>query len=564
MPFRDAGRGRSDFNLSIQDCLWGFYKAMQNKLLDMNEFDVNDYEYYEKVENGDWNWLTPNFIAFASPVDPIWIRDEKEKKEQDSSQVPASPAKQSQHALQRKLPQPFNNCLNYFENANVQLVVRLNNPLYDRQVFLDRGIKHQELYFDDGTNPDDEIVRTFINMADEVVEAGGVVAVHVSSPVHHLLYVIDKCWCQCKAGLGRTGTLIGAYLIWKYGFTASEAIAFMRILRPGSVVGPQQQFMYAKQLEWCRWSAVDEMRRLQAETLVDLIPVAPATPPAEADEEMEIATDSTISPEKAVVSLKSMPVPPVTPSKHVAAATAKAGAMSPPGQPRKTPAGKRVASDSDSDLEDPNDVLPALQSVPAPVRRAKPKTPPTRTGVSRITSSEQRPTRTLRSHAPVRNRAAPVAKPVPAVTKATATKANGQAPHKIPRLANGATVRGATPAPVPSGPKDIEMSMPSVASVPSVPAHPHPSAQARAPTAARRLRQIPSPIPSRLPTLVGARRAQVIAGSGPSKIGTMGPPDAWTRKDAASIVTPGTKSEKPALRPVRRRRSSLSAVDIVA
>lgn len=188
MPFRDAGRGRSDFNLSIQDCLWGFYKAMQNKLLDMNEFDVHDYEYYEKVENGDWNWLTPNFIAFASPVDPVWIREEKEKKDQASLQAPSSPAKPSQHALQRKLPQPFNNCLNYFEIANVKLVVRLNNPLYDRQVFLDRGIRHEELYFDDGTNPDDDIVRKFINMADEVVESGGVVAVHVSAPVLTFLW----------------------------------------------------------------------------------------------------------------------------------------------------------------------------------------------------------------------------------------------------------------------------------------------------------------------------------------------------------------------------------------
>ena len=60
---------------------------------------------------------------------------------------------------------------------------------------------------------------------------------------------------QCKAGLGRTGTLIGAYLTWKYGFTAHEAIAFMRIVRPGTVVGPQQQYMYVKQMDWVRWAA---------------------------------------------------------------------------------------------------------------------------------------------------------------------------------------------------------------------------------------------------------------------------------------------------------------------
>ena len=182
MPFRDAGRGRSDFNLNIQDCLWGIYKAMQNGLCDMNEFDIEDYEYYEKVENGDWNWLTPNFIAFASPVDPIWIKRERERRVQDAQSEPGPlPPNKNDLALQRKLPTPFQNCLDYFEKRNVKLVVRLNNPLYDRQVFLDCGINHTELYFDDGTNPTDEIVCKFLDMADEVVEQGGVVAVHVSS-----------------------------------------------------------------------------------------------------------------------------------------------------------------------------------------------------------------------------------------------------------------------------------------------------------------------------------------------------------------------------------------------
>lgn len=183
MPFRDAGRGRSDFNLNIQDCLWGMYKAMQNGLCDLNIFDAEEYEFYEKVENGDWNWITPGFIAFASPMDPAWVKSQKEKQQSQVDAVLASPSAGSPTkslALQRKLPIPFQNCLEYFEQKHVKLVVRLNNELYDRNTFLERGIDHLELYFDDGTNPTDEIVRRFIDVSGEVIQAGGVVAVHVS------------------------------------------------------------------------------------------------------------------------------------------------------------------------------------------------------------------------------------------------------------------------------------------------------------------------------------------------------------------------------------------------
>ena len=46
-----------------------------------------------------------------------------------------------------------------------------------------------------------------------------------------------------SAGLGRTGTLIACYMMKHYRLTASEAIAWIRISRPGSIIGPQQHYL---------------------------------------------------------------------------------------------------------------------------------------------------------------------------------------------------------------------------------------------------------------------------------------------------------------------------------
>lgn len=48
---------------------------------------------------------------------------------------------------------------------------------------------------------------------------------------------------HCKAGLGRTGVLICLYIMKHYRFTAEEVIGYIRVCRPGSVIGPQQNFL---------------------------------------------------------------------------------------------------------------------------------------------------------------------------------------------------------------------------------------------------------------------------------------------------------------------------------
>ncbi|XP_039623231.1 dual specificity protein phosphatase CDC14AB isoform X2 [Polypterus senegalus] len=202
LPFRDASFGNCTYNLTILDCLQGIQKAQQHGFLDFETFDVDEYEHYERVENGDFNWIVPGkFLAFSGP----------------------HPKSKVEHGYPLHAPEAY---FPYFRKHNVTTVIRLNKKIYDAKRFTDAGFEHCDLFFVDGSTPSDTIMRRFLHICENT---DGAVAVH------------------CKAGLGRTGTLIGCYLMKHYRFTAAESIAWIRICRPGSIIGPQQHFLEDKQ-----------------------------------------------------------------------------------------------------------------------------------------------------------------------------------------------------------------------------------------------------------------------------------------------------------------------------
>ena len=70
-PFRDASYAPTcSYPCTIEHCLKGLEKAISLGWYDCKTFDNKEYEYYEKVENGDLNWIIPEkFIAFMGPLD---------------------------------------------------------------------------------------------------------------------------------------------------------------------------------------------------------------------------------------------------------------------------------------------------------------------------------------------------------------------------------------------------------------------------------------------------------------------------------------------------------------
>ena len=196
-PFRDASTLPSTFNLTIYDCLKGLENAIKLNWFNYLNFNSELWEYYEKIENGDMNWLIPNkLLAFASPYN------------------------------QNILPNGYkvvtpDDIIPIFKNFGINHIIRLNKPFYNSNKFINSNFNFTDLYFLDGSNPPLKILNKFLS----IIESNDIIGLH------------------CKAGLGRTGTLAGCYIIKNFNFKPNEVIGWIRLCRAGSIIGQQQNFL---------------------------------------------------------------------------------------------------------------------------------------------------------------------------------------------------------------------------------------------------------------------------------------------------------------------------------
>lgn len=197
-----------EYAISLLDILQGFQKMLHAEPGILQDFDAEAYTLMEAPVNGDANWIIPGkILAMAGPKPLVF---------------------------------PPQKALPFFQRLGVKTVIRLNRKHYTKADL--PGISLFDLFMKDGSNPSNYRLGQFMRIMRNRLSKGAV-AVH------------------CRAGLGRTGSLICAYLMSKYGLSANQAIGFIRVMRPGSILCDQPSWLRSLEPKAPKSTATSSIKR---------------------------------------------------------------------------------------------------------------------------------------------------------------------------------------------------------------------------------------------------------------------------------------------------------------
>jgi cell division cycle 14 len=236
LPFASRAEETTTTSCTVLDCLDGLEVARDHKWLDYRTFDVEAWSLMRR--KFDASWIIPGeMIALGDPC--------------LTAQNPAYPDLLEPYASPKK--EPFttgeesevsklerDTFVSLLRRLGVGAVVRLNR-LHEvgeaahgyEGIFKRAGVEVFAYEFNDGETPPRVLCKAFVADAKK----------RKSAKRQHPVMAV-----HCKAGLGRTGVIIGAYAAEMYQVNGKAFHGWARIVRPGTIQTHSQE-KYVRAME---------------------------------------------------------------------------------------------------------------------------------------------------------------------------------------------------------------------------------------------------------------------------------------------------------------------------
>eukprot|EP00961_Rhodomonas_salina_P298597 3938199-Rhodomonas_salina.1 len=187
-----------DADIALSDCLGALRQVVEKSWLNVEEFDIDEYERLGDPNGGAFSHFGDSFVVFPRPTEM-----NKVGRREGFSSIYYS---------------------NMLERMSAAAVVRINDPeSYDNRPFLQRKILHYDLTF--ANLPSKTTVRHFLNLCDQ--QKGRLIGVHEQD------------------GTSTSCTLVCLWMMRHLDFSAREAVAWVRLVRPGVVSFEQEKYLCA-------------------------------------------------------------------------------------------------------------------------------------------------------------------------------------------------------------------------------------------------------------------------------------------------------------------------------